>query len=244
MSLPMRLKTSLYRAFYRHVCRRKYVVAATHGCEFVLWPENYVDRRIWIEGIYEPQQIETMLRYARENAPDVFLDVGANIGLYSCIVGKNTNIGEIHAFECDPRNVAFLKTHLHMNGLCRRAQMHDMAVGDSEGSVELYLAADTSTGKSSVVAPSTSHRETLTVPQQPIDNLLDIRNKTVLMKIDVEGYELSALRGMQRLLSDNRCILQIEIFPGSTMQETHSYLRDLGYRLEKNIEHDHYFKNF
>src|SRR5690606_6228167 len=74
MPFLTRLKTSLYRAHYKYLSGRQFRIGKCKGAEFVLWPGNYVDRRIWVEGIYEPEQIKTMIGYAQDVKPDIFLD--------------------------------------------------------------------------------------------------------------------------------------------------------------------------
>ncbi len=245
MPFLTRLKTSLYRAHYKYLSGRKFRIGKCRGAEFVLWPGNYVDRRIWIEGIYEPEQIKTMVGYAQDLKPDLFLDIGANIGLYTGIIGKNSAIPQIVAFECDPRNITMFKTHVQMNSLIGRVTLHEIAVGEKEGSIDLFMASATSTGKSSVVAPATKEHSVQNVPMKPIDDVLNEKNKTILIKMDIEGYELPAIKGMLHLLKNNKCVMQVEILPGSEEgEETKTFLYDNGYVLSHSIDHDYYFRNF
>lgn len=244
MPLLNRLKTSLYRAHYKHLSNKKYRIAQCRGAEFVLWPGNYVDRRIWVEGIYEREQIDNMLAFAAQYKPDIFMDIGANIGLYTCIIGKNTGIRNIISFECDPRNITLFKTHVHMNDLNDRVTLHEYAVGEHDRTIDLYLASNTSTGKSSVVAPATTDHSIRQVPLRAIDNLMNPQDKTILIKMDIEGYELPALKGMINILTRNKCQMQIEILPGSHGDITRSFLKDHGYTLSHAIENDYYVRNF
>ena len=42
--------------------------------------------------------------------------------------------------------------------------------------------------------------------------MLDIKNSNLILKIDVEGHELNVLKGLKKIINQNNCILQIEIF--------------------------------
>lgn len=244
MPFLTRLKTSLYRAHYKYLSGRKFRIGKCKGAEFVLWPGNYVDRRLWIEGIYEPEQIKTMISYAQEMKPDIFLDVGANIGLYTGIIGKNSAVPQIIAFECDPRNITMYRAHVQMNNLTERVTLHEIAVGEKAGEIDLYMASATSTGKSSVVAPATKDHSVRKVPMKPIDDVLGVKNKTILIKMDIEGFELPAIKGMINLLKNNKCMMQVEILPDSAeSEETKTFLYDNGYVLSHSIDHDYYFRN-
>ena len=57
------------------------------------------------------------MRRCTELRPDVFIDVGANIGLYSCILLKNAYVPRAILFEPDHQNVVQLKANLLINGL-------------------------------------------------------------------------------------------------------------------------------
>lgn len=76
--------------------------------EFFMQPTNYIDRRMWIEGAYEKPQLTYMLEQAKTLNFDYFIDIGANFGLYSCVLGVSDTVQKIHSFECDPRNVLHL----------------------------------------------------------------------------------------------------------------------------------------
>jgi hypothetical protein len=59
----------------------------------------------------------------------------------------------------------------------------------------------------------------------------------------VEGHELEAFKGMEKLLKDNRCFLQIEIWEDN-YQELNQYLIDTGYKFTKKIIGEYYYQNF
>jgi FkbM family methyltransferase len=183
-----------------------------------------------------------MLGLAVDHTPDLFLDVGGNIGLYSCIIGKNTTIPQIITFECDPRNITMFNAHVYMNGLEKRVTLNECAVGESDGKIDLYLASATSTGKSSVVGPATKDHSVKEVPLRAIDNVVSVKDKTILIKMDIEGFELPALKGMKNILTNNKCWLQVEILPDSNGEATKEYLYETGYVLTHSIGNDNYFR--
>ncbi|WP_419902590.1 FkbM family methyltransferase [Kiloniella sp.] len=247
-----RLNTSLHRFYYKHFSRTKWKVVRFFGAEFVMQPSNYIDRRMWIEGGYENLHLTYMLNQARTHDFDAFLDIGANFGLYSCILGANKVIPIVHSFECDPRNLSHLQGHIRMNSLLDDVTVHPHAVGDVAGSITFRMASGNSTGHSFVAESSEDysliHSEknskeyrSITVEQKPIDDVLSYTGKELLIKIDVEGYEKIALKGMTRTLRDNTCLLQIEIINGS--QELTEMLFTLGYERVHRIDDDWYFSN-
>lgn len=210
------------------------------GAEFVVRPDNYIDRRMWVEGGYEKAQLAYFIEQARRSPFDAFLDIGANFGLYSCIFGIADSGLAIHSFECDPRNLYHLYGHLRMNGLTDRVSVHPFALGDDVSDIIFQLAPDDSTGRS-YVGKSGEGGRSITVRQKPLDQVLSLKDKKLLIKIDVEGYEESVLKGMRLTLENNTCLIQIEILDdASALPDMFS---SIGYENIHRIGNDWYFSN-
>ena len=75
------------------------------------------------------------------------------------------------------------------------------------------------------------------------DEIIQFHNQNICIKCDVEGHELEAFKGMEKLLKDNRCFLQIEIWEDN-YQELNQYLIDSGYKFTKKIIGEYYYQNF
>ena len=75
------------------------------------------------------------------------------------------------------------------------------------------------------------------------DKLLNIKNKKIAIKIDVERHEKKVLEGIRNLLDSNEIILQIEIF-NQKKDEILKYLNEIKFIHFNTIEKDYYFKNF
>lgn len=215
-------------------------------------PSNYIDRRMWVEGGYESLHLTYMLKQAQMHDFDAFLDIGANFGLYSCVLGKNKVAPIVHSFECDPRNVNHLRGHIRMNSLLDDVTVHPFAVGDVAGEITFRMASGNSTGHSYVAESSESYAlihseknskeyQSITVEQKSVDDVLSFTGKELLIKIDVEGYEKIVLKGMEQTLRDNICLLQIEIVNDS--HEQIEMLAALGYERVHKIDDDWYFSN-
>lgn len=152
-------------------------------------------------GIYEP--LEMALFRAEIKPGMVVLDIGANIGIYSMLasrrVGEN---GRVYAFEPDPRNSAHLLENLRVNG-CANVTHVDKAVSDGAGRHVFRMASrptDSSMFPSMGDMPITAtiEVETTAVDAMPFDGrVVDV------VKMDVEGGEPAAVRGMLQTLRAN-----------------------------------------
>ena len=73
-----------------------------------------------------------------------------------------------------------------------------------------------------------------------LEDFLDWKGRSLFIKMDIEGHELAALKGAGALLSNNRCFLQVEVFPENEQQVT-AYLTKLGFVTVCQIDRDFYF---
>ena len=200
---------------------------------------NYVDRQIAFYGDYETAQHDYFLGEMNRRGCDVFIDVGANIGLYSVLAALKDRPPRIIAFEPDPRNYDQLRANLLINNVSAAVETHRLAVSN-RASVAFRMASATSTGESRVDA---ADPDAIALPAVKLDEFLPLTGTTIFIKIDIEGHELDALTGMTGLLRANRCFLQVECFAERLGQVT-AFLTHTGLTRQHEIESDRYFANF
>lgn len=134
---------------------------------------------------------------------DVFYDIGANTGLYSCLMADLVEQPVI-AFEPHPGNARRLKENAELNGA--DVSVFECALADSAGDSELSITLDKigSAGHSLV---SDEGLDRITVSKVRGDDFIadeGLPSPTVL-KIDVEGAEYQVLRGLESTLSRSDC---------------------------------------
>jgi FkbM family methyltransferase len=181
-------------------------------------------------------QIPRMLRACRGLKPTAFVDVGANFGLYTCIIGKLQLADRLVAFEPDRRAFALLQKHLASNGLTA-VESHKLAVGASRSSAVLVPAMGINSGISTVVA---AHPEGYEVDVVALDDMLSFVGKPLVIKIDVEGYEQPVLEGAKRLFSQNFGYAQIEVLDERD-DSVIVKMTQLGWELRDRINSDFVF---
>lgn len=149
----------------------------------------------WITSIDEEEGVVLRDLVGSVQDGDVFWDVGANIGLVSCIVGRAAEV-ETVAFEPYPPTVQSLRRNLADNGLSGRSTVVEVALGAQEGTAELAIADDWDT-KHSIVNDGDS---TITVPVRRGDAIASELGAPDILKIDVEGAELDVLDGLSETI--------------------------------------------
>jgi len=137
---------------------------------------------------------------------DVFVDVGAYIGLYSLLAAKVVGAnGRVIAFEPYPGSRELLNKNVSLNGLADIVRVESSAIGDELGVTELRAAgvcsANTLTPNTVKAFGDEQAISTVTVSVTTLDEYCE-RGQIVpsFVKIDVEGWELHVLRGMERVL--------------------------------------------
>ena len=145
---------------------------------------------------------------------DVILDIGANVGFYTLAAARAAGQGgRVYAFEPSPENLEILKRNTALNRHTNVSCLGD-ALGDETGERQLIIA-DSPDCNSFKVNAYHSAKGTVRVNCTTVDSFL-AGGRADVVKVDVEGAEVSVLRGMQRTLERNRCIrLFVELNPAS-----------------------------
>jgi FkbM family methyltransferase len=206
---------------------------------------SLVDQAMLVNGTWEATQIELMgraYRWVNTQENPIFLDVGSYWGLYSMLAVRS-HVEHIHAFEADPKNYSQLRSQLFLNDFVHKINVHHVAVSDQTGTLTFRPSEkiqDGNRGSTGVVAPETT--DAITLNCVSLDDIFDLRGATIIGKLDVEGHEPAVLRGMARLVLQNRVFLQVEEFPEHHVA-TSTAAESVGLRCVHAITVDRYYTN-
>jgi FkbM family methyltransferase len=141
----------------------------------------------------------------------VAVDAGANIGIYSRLLARCVGpAGAVYSFEPAPENFKRLRAATR-----RFSNVHVLqaAVGERSGHSELYLS-DTLNVDHRSYFTDRSARRVVQIEMVALDDYFKPGQRVDLIKMDVQGYELHALRGAGRVLADNPAAkLLVELWP-------------------------------
>lgn len=207
-----------------------------HGFEMTLDLADWAERQTYFLGRYYDLPTQLALRKLLRPG-DCFVDVGANIGmltlLAAALVGRT---GRVIAVEPNPQAAGRIRQSLAANGV-DWVTLHEVALADAAG--ELCLSVfDDHTGSGTlapVVNAAITNRITVRVMRGD-DLLADLPQPPRVLKLDVEGYEPRALRGLQETLHAAQPIVVTEAEPvllqraGSDLAELFDVLHTAGYR--------------
>ncbi len=186
------------------------------------------------KGTYEPAS-RKLFREMLASA-EVFVDAGAHIGLYSMLAGRWGNPGlVIFSFEPDPYNLLAFQWNMRLNR-SRNINLFRAAVSDSTGSARLVVSDGTIGSSLNLERTKIGGTHLLEVKTVALDPVLEgAASKAILIKLDIEGAELRALKGLDYTLRRaSRVALFCEVNPealgagGKTSTDLINGLRNAG----------------
>jgi FkbM family methyltransferase len=145
------------------------------------------------------------------SAGAVVVDAGANIGVYSQFLARCVGPGgAVYSFEPAPANFKRLRAATRLLSNVRISQS---AVGERTGQADLYLSDTLNVDHRSYLTHG-SERRSVRIEMIALDDYFRPGQRVDLIKMDVQGYELHALRGASRVLQDNPTAkLLLELWP-------------------------------
>jgi len=166
------------------------------------YKRDAVGRGLYRRKIHEPCLTNLLLARFANSSRKNFIDVGANIGYFTCLMGKLAGpSGSVLAIEPEPQNFELLQRNLKLNNLTN-VTLHACALGASAGSAMLGLYKAANRGRHSLV--DTQAKTQIEVPVKTLDELVRTAGPNIkawsLLKIDVEGYEGFVLDGARETL--------------------------------------------
>ena len=139
------------------------------------------------------------------------VDLGANIGFFSVLFAHWTGPnGKVFAFEPSPENLVLLRKNLKINGISN-VEIVDKAVSDEEGVIKLHLCKDNFGDNRIYASEEEKDRKTVDIQAIKLDDFFASKSKPIdFIKMDIQGAELRALKGMKHLL-ENKQIQRISM---------------------------------
>jgi FkbM family methyltransferase len=205
----------------------------------------FVDTRSWDVGVHlltlgEWEQTDMAL-FGKLLAPgDTVLDLGANHGVYALhaalAVGPR---GQVHAFEPNPRLASLAEMSININGFAERAQVHQVGISDTSRKANLFFSHMFS-GNGAILQAATGADQQATECQlEPLDKMFpDAAFRVDTIKMDVEGHEGFALRGMRQVLARSPNVkIMMEYAPawlvraGFPPEALFSLIEELGFKM-------------
>lgn len=204
--------------------------------------DKYIGRPLFMKGSYEQSISETFVKYLKPDS--CVIDIGANIGYYSLLAASQCPRGKVFSFEPDNNNFKLLKTSIIYNAFEEIIQAYNFAVSDANKTIIISDLGNTSNSgarvtsenedllKSLISAPNAYFKK---IEAVQLDTFL-IENRVDIVKIDIEGHEPYAIRGMLNILRRDKPVifaefapLNLKLFGGIEPSDFLELILDIGY---------------
>lgn len=176
--------------------------------------------------------------YSLVKKDDIVFDVGTNIGETLLNISKLAgDKGYVYGFEPDDKNYSNVQKNISINSFAN-IHVFKQAVSDKKETVKLYCVEPHNRGMNRILqSGETTNDRFITLAATTIDDIVRENNiqRLNLIKIDIEGYEMHALRGAVETLKRFKPTLFIEVGYNRLIEnktspkELIAFLEDLGY---------------
>ena len=150
-----------------------------------------------------------------EKKPDLFIDIGANVGFFSLPISKI-----IRTISFEPFSINFnkLKENLKINKI-NLIDVYNYALSDKNTEGNIYLKKNQPNFGEATISNEKKPFDSIhqKILLKIFDQEFNISNKYLLIKIDVEGHELKTLLGMQQTLIKNKCLIYVETIDSNVL---------------------------
>ena len=183
--------------------------------KFFSYPQKTNYSRFLLSRVEMPDKGE--INFINKNIDDnsIFLDCGANQGFYSIPIAAKNNLIDVHSFEPSDKEFELLKDNIKINNL-KNITLRKNAILDKIGKVNFFDTNsninDTSGGV--LINSNDNINKTKEVEGLTLDSYVKKINvpldKKILIKIDIEGYDIHAIYGAKEIINKYFCIVIFE----------------------------------
>lgn len=201
----------------------------THLVDWMKAVKHYVDGK----PTYQYSKYAECLKIIKNRRTAI--DVGGNLGLWSRVMCLD--FAKVEAFEPVPEYAEYFRKN------APKANLHEIALSDSEELVTMACATDGSCGDTAPMVNKRKEKALCEVLTWKLDSFE--MSEVDFIKVDCEGYELHVLKGAEETIICNKPVIIVEQKPGKGKKYGYkdtaavSYLESLGMKVHKVISGDY-----
>lgn len=229
------------------ILKKREVIRKVNNYPMILnFDEEGLSKHLMIHREREISETETVKRIIRPGM--CILEIGANIGYYTILMGKLVGKnGKIYTYEPYPPNVDILTRNVELNNLTDTVEVQNLAVSSKNTIQKLYLGRASNVHSLINYKTGNNNVDYIEVKTKDIREILvESDRKIDLIRMDIEGHERELF---SRLSNDISSVLPPRIFfeihplgdidPDPTFTKPLTNMLDLGYHPELVISSSH-----
>ena len=206
------------------------LVQTLYGTKYLVDPHDLIMTPQLV--VYRQWEADLSRFLASRVRPDLqFVDIGANFGYFTCLLGAGIGAGgsgRIYAVEPNPKLLKLLRANVTINWSMCPVAIEPVALGAAPGVVQLCVPADRA-ANGSLTRSGDAADAVVDVPMKRLDDVVPAGTAIDLIKLDVEGHEYGVLAGARRVIAESP---RLEI----VMEWSATQMRDAGYGLPAMLE--------
>lgn len=216
------------------IANRIYKKRLHNNFYMLLNPTEHIQQQLFWYGHYEKELGELLKKIVRPG--DVFLDLGANIGYFSLLVAINSPSANIISFEPAKDLFHYMNDNISLNNI-KNVSAINAAAGEINEEKDLFISSPDNSGMSSFHQPENYSGKKERVKVLSMDEWFKTSglSKIDIIKLDIEGSELAALKGMKEILQKQKPVLIVEVNPETLSMfnlrpsDIYDYLKQLNF---------------
>ncbi|MCI0702908.1 MAG: FkbM family methyltransferase [Planctomycetia bacterium] len=190
-------------------------IVENYGYQYRGTTGNLIDDSVLVFGAWEKHILLFLEDYTNATGTQdtAFVDVGANTGQYALFMSRRVKL--VHAVEPFPPVLKNLHANIKLNSFTN-IKVHEVGLGDQVGSIPFYEPVDANHGGGTFRGEGHDGKGQKLSAQLPIvtgDSLFTSADGPPIgsMKIDIEGFEEAALKGLRQTLEKYRPLVVVEV---------------------------------
>ncbi len=251
-TIPQRLRRFVSSGWNKFIIgREKHRTVVREGITYQIPYVGVIAKSLIHNRLHDVSQWSYLHDQVQLAGSELFIDIGAHFGTFSLRMASTGLVKKVYAVEGARETFRMLCNHIQLNDFGKQIIAINAVAHHRNEDVLFYednfvaLSGWSGTAKSHsnhIIAQASIHAEAPSkIRGIPIDQLFSFRDRTIAVKIDVEGHELNVLQGGKELFRHNRVFLQIEIWPWNS--HTLNWLYENGFKIVNRIDDDYFLVN-
>ena len=229
--------TKILRLILSRIIKSIYKKNIKINSQLVIFSFDHIGSAINLDGRYENDLLKLLEQFINEKMPNSYkgtsLDIGANIGNHSVFFSKFFN--KVISFEPNPITYDVLLLNSKYSAHKKNIVPYNMGLSDKNGKLPITFES-TNIGGARIEGENyntSSHNKRELINVKIADEIEALQEENILLiKIDVEGHEINALKGAEKIIKSNKPVILFEQGAEeihNSSSEVIDYLSELNY---------------
>jgi len=224
-------RTFFYYIFYRAIRRFLNRDIKVKIYNFFVWcsfRKNKMSHSIIRKCDFEDLKELNLIKILSRDKSTFIFDCGSNFGFYSLYLASLNENNQVIAFEASPKTYQELKKNIEENEF-KNIQCHNLALTNNDNQTLTFFESSND-WESSLIESNFNDKTKINISSAKLDSFedrIEKKNQHIVIKLDVEGYEMQVLDGAKKIIEKHSpvIILEFSIFIDKDNKFNYDYLK-------------------